>query len=228
MPKSKKLLIIGDSAFAEVAYELFSHDSAYEVLGFAVESAFLKKRELFGLPVVALEEAEKHFAPDQVDFYAALVYSQLNRLRTRLYKQAKSKGYRPASYVSTRAFVWRNVAIGEHVFIFEDNTVQPFVKIGSNVVLWSGNHIGHHSVVRDNVFIASQVVVSGFCDVGENCFMGVNATVANNVSIGRDCLIGAGANILKDTEPGKIYGATMTSPHERKTAREYFKVPPGD
>jgi UDP-3-O-[3-hydroxymyristoyl] glucosamine N-acyltransferase len=126
--------------------------------------------------------------------------------------------------VSSRAFVWRNVEIGEHAFIFEDNTIQPFVKLGANVVLWSGNHIGHHSVVRDNVFISSHVVVSGFCDIGENCFLGVNATLANNVTIARDNLIGAGATILKSTSEDRVYGAQNTRPREELTSRKYFNV----
>lgn len=194
----RDLIIVGDSAFAEVAYEYFTHDSDYRVVAFAVEREFMTRTSLLGLPVVAFEELEQHFAPAQHHFYAALVYSQMNRLRTRLYATAKARGYRPASYVSSRAFVWPNVEVGEHCFIFEDNTVQPFARLGSNVVLWSGNHIGHHSVIKDNCFIASHVVISGFCTVGENCFIGVNATFGNNLEVGDDCLIGAGALIARD------------------------------
>ena len=54
----------------------------------------------------------------------------------------RNKGYQPASYISSNAFVWSNAKIGDHCFIFENNTVQPFVEIGDNVILWSGNHIG--------------------------------------------------------------------------------------
>src|SRR6476620_10315188 len=104
MRKTKKLLIIGDSAFAEIAFEYFTHDSQYEVVGFAVEAAYLKKSELFGLPVLPLEEIEQHFGPAEIEFYAALVYTQMNRLRTRFYREVKSRGYQPASYVSSRAF----------------------------------------------------------------------------------------------------------------------------
>lgn len=194
----RDLVIIGDSAFAEVACEYFTHDSGFRVVAFSVEREFMTRDSLLGLPVVPFEELEQHYDPTSHHFYAALVYTQMNRLRTRLYHAAKAKGFRAASYVSSRAFVWHNVELGEHCFIFEDNTVQPFVRIGDNVVLWSGNHIGHHSVVKDNCFIASHVVVSGFCTVGENCFIGVNATFGNNLAVGDDCLIGAGALIARD------------------------------
>jgi sugar O-acyltransferase (sialic acid O-acetyltransferase NeuD family) len=220
---SEKLILLGDSLFAEIAYEYFTHDSDYTVVAFAVEQQYLKRESLFGLPVIPFEELERQFAPSEHSFYAALVYSQLNRLRTRLYESAKSKGYRPASYISSRAFVWQNVEVGEHCFIFEDNTVQPFAQIEENVVLWSGNHIGHHSRIRKNCFISSHVVVSGVCDVGENCFFGVNATVGNNVTIGADCLIGAGATVTKDIGANTLIKG-MKSEAADFTARQYFKI----
>lgn len=223
MTKTKKLVILGDSAFAEVAYECFTHDSEYEVVGFSVDSAFRDRDQLFGLPVVPFEEIERFFDPAEVEFYAALVYSQLNRLRTRFYDLAKSKGYRAASYVSSRAFVWPNAVIGEHCFIFEDNTVQPFVKIGKNVVLWSGNHIGHHSTIEDNCFISSHAVISGFCTVGANTFIGVNSAIANNVVIGADNWLGVGVNILGNTEPDCIFKGEQPQP-AKVSARRFFKV----
>ena len=55
MQKNQKLVIVGDSAFAEIAYEYFTHDSEYEVVAFAVEREFIKRESLFGLPVVPFE-----------------------------------------------------------------------------------------------------------------------------------------------------------------------------
>jgi sugar O-acyltransferase (sialic acid O-acetyltransferase NeuD family) len=180
-------------------------------VAFAVEREFLTKDRLFDLPVVPLDELEARFPPARHAFYAALVYTQMNRLRTRLYETVKAMGYAPASYVSSRAFVWRNVKLGAHVFIFEDNTVQPFVTVGDNVVLWSGNHIGHHSTIGDNCFISSHVVVSGFCNVGRNCFIGVNATFGNNLDVGDDCLIGAGALIARDVAENTLVKGSLSA-----------------
>src|SRR2546425_12342538 len=198
MGKNRKLVIVGDSAFAEVAYEYFTWDSDYEVVGFSVEKDFLKKNSLFGLPVVPFESVQQAFHPREHHLFVAVVYTQLNRLRARLCAQSRTKGFSLASYVSSKAFVWRNVQVGEHCFIFEHNVVQPFVRLGNNVVLWSGNHIGHHSVIQDHCFISSHVVISGFVQIGESCFFGVNSTVANNVFIGNNCLVGASALILGD------------------------------
>jgi sugar O-acyltransferase (sialic acid O-acetyltransferase NeuD family) len=223
MSESKKLILVGDSAFAEIAYEYYTHDSDYEVVAFAVEVAFRKRDELFGLPVIDVEEMETEFAPCQHSVYVATVYTQLNRLRARLMGEAKAKGYALASYISSHAFIWPNVSIGEHCFIFENNTVQPFVRLEDNVVLWSGNHIGHHSTVKSHCFISSHVVLSGFCVVGESCFLGVNSTVANNITIGPDCWVGPGALIVKDTDAQSFYKAPPAEA-ARITTHRYFKI----
>jgi sugar O-acyltransferase (sialic acid O-acetyltransferase NeuD family) len=223
MEKNRKLVIVGDSAFAEIAYEYFTHDSPYEVVGFSVEREYLKRESLFGLPLVPFEELEGIFRPQEHHVFAALVYTQLNRLRTRLAGEARRKGFALASYVSTRAFLWRNVEVGEHCFVFEDNTVQPFVRLGNNVVLWSGNHIGHHSTIGDNCFISSHVVISGFVEVGENCFLGVNSTIVNNVRVGKDCWLGPGTTVLKDTPDAAFYKPDRSEPGSTSTL-DYFKV----
>src|SRR5882672_327966 len=210
--KTKRLVIVGDSAFAEIAREYFDADTDYRTEAFSVESAYLKRDRLHGLPVVSFDNLESVYPPAEYDVHVAIVYTRLNRLRSRLAQAAKSKGYRLASYVSPRAFVWRNVIMGEHCFVFEDNTLQPFARLGNNVVLWSGNHIGHHSIVRDNCFVSSHVVISGYCDIGENSFLGVNAAVANNVRVARDNWIGPNTVILQDTEPGNLFRSEQPAP----------------
>ena len=46
MDKTKKLIIVGHSGFAEIAHEYFEADSSYEVIAFSVERDYLKKEEL--------------------------------------------------------------------------------------------------------------------------------------------------------------------------------------
>ena len=200
-----KLIIVGNNSFAEIANEYFTHDSNYNVVGFSVEEKFIKADTFLNKPLVAFEELERWHNPEEHSVFVCLGYGHMNKDRTRLYLGAKDKGYGIASYISFRSFVWKNVKIGEHCFIFEDNTIQPFVEIGNNVVMWSGNHIGHHTKIGDNCFLSSHVVVSGLCKIGKNCFLGVNSTIANDLTIGDSCVIGAASNIVKDAVSNKVY-----------------------
>lgn len=204
MKKTKKLLIFGDKSYAEIAYEYFTHDSEYEVVAFTVDRKYLTKEIFCGLPVVPFEDVEVLFPSDQYDVHVAVVYGQLNRIRERICALAKNKGYKLATYISSRAFVWHNAKIGENCFIFEDNTIQPFVDIKNNVILWSGNHIGHGSVIESNCFISSHVVVSGYCCIGRNTFIGVNSSIGNQVSLGANCWVSPGAIIVNSVPEGSL------------------------
>lgn len=207
MKKTKKLVLFGNRDFAQIVYEYFTHDSEYEIVAFCVEEEYLEGDEYFGLPLVAFEDVENIYPPGEYEFHAAIVYGQLNRIREMICAKAKEKGYKLASYVSSRAFVWHNVKLGEHCFIFEDNTVQPFVEIGDNNILWSGNHIGHHSKIGNNNFISSHVVVSGFCEIGSNCFFGVNCTFGNHMKVGSNTWVSPGTMMTKDVPEGSLVKA---------------------
>lgn len=207
---SKKLLIFGAGDIGALAHYYFTNDSSLEVVAFCVDAAYMDATEFLGLPVVPFEAVEKYYPCDEHDLFVALAYSGLNELRRSKYFEAKSKGYTLASYVSTRATVLNDDAIGDNCFVLEDNTIQPFAKIGSNVTLWSGNHIGHHSTIGDHTFIASHVVVSGGVKIGESCFIGVNATLRNHITIGKKCVIGAGTLLLADADDFGVYMGTAT------------------
>jgi sugar O-acyltransferase (sialic acid O-acetyltransferase NeuD family) len=196
--KTQQIIVFGTGEIAELADFYFAHDSACEVVAFTVDEAFLKQTEFHGRPVVPFEQAAEQYPPDRFGFFVAVSYARLNAVRTEKVAAARAKGYRPASYLSSRATVFPGFAPKENCFILEDNTIQPFASIGANVTLWSGNHIGHHSVIEDDVFLASQVVVSGGVRIGQGSFVGVNVTIRDHVTIGKQCVLGAGALVLED------------------------------
>jgi sugar O-acyltransferase (sialic acid O-acetyltransferase NeuD family) len=205
-----RLVIFGAGDIAQLAHFYFTHDSDYDVAAFTVDAAYRTQDEFCGLPLVAFEDVEKTYPAGEFDLFVAVSYAKLNAARAGKCAQALAKGYRLASYVSSKATTWPGLAVGHNCFILEDNTLQPFTRIGHNVTLWSGNHIGHHAEIADNCFITSHVVISGGVKVGENCFIGVNATIRDHVTIGARCVVGAGAVILADAEPEGVYMGNAT------------------
>lgn len=208
--KTKKLVIFGCGEIGQLAHHYFSSDSDYEVVAFTVDAAFVPGPEFCALPVVPIEELTSHYPPGAVEVFVALSYSKLNAVRKEKYFCVKALGYSLASFVSPYATVLNEGRIGENCFIFEENTIQPFVTIGNNVTLWSGNHIGHHSTIGDHCFIASHVVVSGGVEIAEQCFIGVNATLRDHIKVGARCVIGAGALLLSDAELEGVYIGAAT------------------
>lgn len=202
--KSKSCVIFGSNALAEVIAYLLEADSEYSVKGFCVSKDFRKSDEFCERPLVDFETIEQDFPNSNYDMFVAASYAENNRLRESFYLEARNKGYTLLSYVSSKATCMAK-SIGDNTFIFEDNTIQPFVEIGNNVILWSGNHVGHHSVIQENVFVSSHVVISGLCNIGRNSFLGVNSTIKDGVKIGDYSTIGAGALILKNTPSDSTY-----------------------
>jgi sugar O-acyltransferase (sialic acid O-acetyltransferase NeuD family) len=137
--------------------------------------------------------------------FIALSYAQMNKLREKKYYEAKKKGYKLVSYISSKCSYLSQFQCGDNCFIFEDNTIQPFAQIKDNVTLWSGNHIGHHSVIESHNFVSSHVVISGHCTIEPYCFLGVNSTIGHQVKIAKETLVGAGSIITKSTEEKSVY-----------------------
>lgn len=201
----EKIIVFGYGDIAQIANYYFKIDSNYQVVAFTLDRAYITEITFEGLDVIPFDEIEKMYPPDQYKMFIALGYNNLNKLRALKYTEAKQKGYQLVSYVSSKCTYLSQYNSGDNCFIFEDNTIQPFVKIGNNVTLWSGNHIGHHSIIHDHNFISSHVVVSGHCIINSNTFIGVNVTVAHNVEIGKENIIGAGTIITKNTGFGEVY-----------------------
>lgn len=199
------IIIFGSGDIAQIANYYFKTDSPYNVVAFTVDRAYLKDNTFEGLPVIPFEEISSKYPPEKFKMFIAISYAGLNKVRESKYHAAKQLGYTLVSYVSSKCSYLTPYKHGDNCFIFEDNTIQPFVKIGNNVTLWSGNHIGHHSTIHDHNFISSHVVVSGHCVIHPNSFIGVNATLGHKVEIGSENVIGAGSIITKSTAPGSVY-----------------------
>ncbi|MCS6893083.1 MAG: acetyltransferase [Deltaproteobacteria bacterium] len=211
MVTGEKIIIFGLLDLAEIAWFYITKDTSNEVACFTVHEKYKTCDEFKGLPVVPFEHIEREFSPDSHIFFAPLSPRGMNKIRESIYLQAKEKGYSFFTYVSPRATVLTE-EIGENCFIFEDNTIQPFVKIGNNCVFWSGNHIGHHSVIHNHVFFSSHVVLSGHCEVMSYSYFGVNSTIRNGIKINEGTCVGMSACVTKDTEPWTIYVGVPARP----------------
>lgn len=210
MKKTKKAILFGTSGQAEVMSYLLEIDSDYEVVAFTASQDYVKTDKIFGKPLVAFENIENIYPPKEYEMHIAIGYNDRNKTRTKFYNQAKEKGYNLLTYISSKCTNFAKT-IGDNCFIFEDNTIQPFVEIGNNCILWSGNHIGHHSIIADNIFISSHVVISGHCKIGSFSFLGVNSTIRDSIEIADNTLLGAGCLILKDTKEDSIYIGTKAT-----------------
>ncbi len=200
-----KIILFGTGDIAQIANYYFETDTEHEIVAFTVDKAYATSDSYEGKPLVAFENITEHYPASEYKMFIALSYARMNRLREQKYHEAKAKGYELVSYISTHCTNLSQFTPGDNCFIFEDNTIQPFVKIGNNVTIWSGNHIGHHSIIESHNFISSHVVISGHCHIKSYTFLGVNATIGHKVTIEEGTLLGAGTITTKDTVKDGVY-----------------------
>lgn len=217
-----KIVVFGTGDIAQIANYYFEIDSEHEVVAFTVDAAYRGADTFEGKPVVDFEALQETHPPTEFKMFIATSYAKLNKIREAKYHEAKAKGYELVSYISSRCSYMSQFPCGDNCFIFEDNTIQPFVRIGNNVTLWSGNHIGHHSVIDDHNFVSSHVVISGHCHIKSNCFLGVNATLHNGVTVERENILAAGAIIGKNTVEQGVYLPARTTLHDKKSSELNF------
>lgn len=204
--KTKKLVIVGSGRFAELIKMYFAKYSEYEPIAFCLDREYMDKDVFSGLPVVAFEDIQTLYPPEEYEMFVAFGYKNCNQLRAQKYFEAKEKGYKLATFVAPQVIrIEEDSPIGENTFIFENQVIQPGVTIGNNVIMWSGNHLGHDCTIEDHCFITSHVVISGFTRIGEYTFIGVNATLRNDITVGKSNIIGAGCSILKSTGDNEVF-----------------------
>lgn len=213
-----RIVIFGTGKIADQAYFYLTNDSPHEVVAFTVDREYLREGMKMGLPVVAFEEVQDVYSPNDYGMFVAVGYQDLNRFRAKKYEEARTKGYTLISYVSSRAANFGDIEVGDNCFVLEFAVLQPCSKIGNDVFIWSSNHIGHHAQVGDHCYIAGNVVISGSTNVGAYCFIGVNATLGHEISIGEESFIGAGSLITKDVERRSVYISADTQKYRLDSA----------
>jgi sugar O-acyltransferase (sialic acid O-acetyltransferase NeuD family) len=201
----RRVVLFGNGQMASMARFYLTHDSPCEVAAFTVDGDRITESTLEGLPVVPFEDVEQRYPPGSFDMVVSVSYRRLNHLRAEKVEAARAKGYRLASYVSSRAHTWPDLRHGDNCLILEGSFIQPFAEIGYDVFVGLGAIVGHNSVIGDHVFIAPGAVMLGNVRVGPYTLLGANATVRDGVTIGKECVIGAGVTIRRDVEDGAVY-----------------------
>jgi len=220
----RKLILFGIGKIGQVAYHHFSTDSDYQVAAFATDAAYIPKDGHYeGLPMVDFADIEKQFPPQEHDMFIAVGYQDLNQLRAGRCADAKRKGYKLASYISSQNTHMRAGQVGENSFVMSGEPVQPQARVGDNCFIWTNAIVGHHAQIGNHCWVTSGVVIGGNSRVGDCCFLGLGATIGHEITIGNHSLIGAGALITKDAPENSVYIASET-PRFRLTSQQFMKM----
>ena len=201
---SKKIIIYGISAYAEMMYYNFGNYSDFTVVAFCVDQEYLKETSFCGLPVLPFENIDKTHPINQYKMFVAIGFSQM-RNRKILFDKAKNKSYTLVNFISPKAVIHDNLILGENNVIQSSVDIDIFVTIGDNNVFWTGSILGHNLVVGSHNYISGGGGLGGNCVVGDSCFLGNGAIMVNNINVADETYLVAGTVILKNTEKACQY-----------------------
>jgi sugar O-acyltransferase (sialic acid O-acetyltransferase NeuD family) len=218
----RPLVIFGTGGFAEIAKYYFERDSTYSVVGFTVDATYVVEATFQGLPVVAFEELKASFPPDQAEMFVAMGIQKVNQIRAAKVAEAEARGYRLASYLSSRARVPDDLVLQSNTFIMEEVGLQANVTVGRNSVLWPRTGVGFRSRIGDHCWLVTATLGESVT-VGDYSFIGLNATISSHVAIAPSNVIGAGALILEDTKESSVYKG-HASERSRVPSRRLFRI----
>ena len=200
----RKLLLFGAGAFAEIAHYYFREDSPYETTAFVVDGTHLRETNYHGLPVIAWEEAVERFPARDHDFFVALGLHRLNQTRAEKVAMVEANGYRVASFVSSKATVPRDLAIGPNTMIMEHTGIQPYTQVGRNTIIWGMTRVAFRTRIGNHCWLVSAAIGES-CTIDDHTFIGLNATIGPHVHVAARNLVGAGAVLTQSTQPDQVF-----------------------
>lgn len=193
---SEKLIIVGTGLSAKQVFDFIKMHNLFDIMGFAIDSAY-KKEELYqGLPVFDLENLKEHIDIKTTQIYVALGWNKLNADRRKLYLRLKEDGYSFANLISPLAVI-RGTLDGDNIWINDYSVLQSDSKIESNVVIRENVLIGNGSIIEPHCFLGVHSIVGGGARVGQQTFVGMRGTVFDGRRVGQKCLIGACAVVKR-------------------------------
>ncbi len=209
----EKLIIFGNGFCAEVVAKIILESNNFEIICFTVDKKYIKKKKIFGIPVIDFETVKKKYKNKKnCRIFVAAGYSSMNKVREKIFKNIKKIGFKIASIVHPKAILPRDFKYGQNCLIMNSVHIHPLVKIGNNNFLWPGSIISHHVKVGNNCWFTSGSAVAGNTYIGNNCFFGINSSITNNLRINDYSFIGARALVAKNLKKKSV----VISPEDMK------------
>lgn len=199
----RRLVIYGDTAFAEEIYLIITREGKDRVVAFTNEKKFITRDNILGIPVLPTEVVETTIGKD-FEVLIAYGYIKMNNLREKIYKECLSYGWSIGKYVSCNAVCFSD-NIGEGTMIWPNCYIGPNVRIGLCNIIQASCTLAHDNELGDFNYLAPSVVMGGRSKVCSHSFIGLNSTVKSDVILNDYTLLGCGCNMLANSASHGCY-----------------------
>lgn len=217
----KKLIIFGDSDFAKLLKWYIDHDDKRDVVAFCVNKQYMKKDIFEGLPIIAFEDIENVYPPEEYDILLGIGYNKINNIRKQVFYACKQKGYNIASYIHSSSLIQTD-NLGEGNIILEQTLVEPFATIGDCNLIWCKISIAHDGRIGSFNTIAGMASLCGDVTIKNNCFIGNASVIREHVTVEDYSLIGAATFVGRDVVSYSVVAAPKSIVLEGKRSTDFM------
>lgn len=198
----RKVIVYGSANLSKMLFYDAVDREDFQISCFTVEKNYLKDRDKqLGLPLVAFEEIEYLFPPDEYDMIA--LFHGIPRMRERAdkYSLVKRKGYKLRNYISHMADITPEISMGDNNVILGYTHIGIGGTMSDNNLIRQNVYLGHDFKLGNNNTIVPGCTIGGQCEIKNNCFIGLGVTIIDHTIIAEETLIGAGSTVIRNTEP---------------------------
>lgn len=174
-----KLLIVGAGGFGRVTLEhaIQNYDCAF------VDDGKPVGEMINGVTVVGCIDDLKRLYEEYKNIVIPIGN---NKVRARVYHQAKEIGYRIPNIVCNSAYISPFAVVGDGCIILNNVVVQNGSKVGNGTILNPGVEVHHDSTVGNFCCIYTNSVIRTFAKVEDGIKIGSNITISNSMIISSD------------------------------------------
>ena len=195
-----RAIIVGAGLMGREA-AAYAEECGFTVKGFLDSRAHVLDGFLGYPPIISSVEA---YVPKAEDRFVCAVGAP--DLRMEYAERIAARGGRFATLVHPRAYVGRNVAVGEGTIIAPNASVTNDARLGRHVIVNVNASVSHDCVLGDGCTLSPGCHVAGLCRFGACVFLGVGAAVIPEVELGDGVYVAAGAVVVGSVAAGRVMG----------------------
>lgn len=192
----KQVILIGGGGHASVLVDLIRLRSL-KLIGISARSKDEIIEDLQGFYFIGNDDLVLKYFPHEVSLINGVGSTQDTRLRRKIFRSFKSRGYEFTSLVHPSAIIADNVQMGEGVQVMAGAVIQSGSTIGENTIINTKASVDHHCKIGAHVHLAPGVTLSGGVKVESGAHIGTGSVVIENIIIGKECLVAAGAVVIR-------------------------------
>lgn len=198
--KNKRLLIIGAGAMAREAYQYATESLLDFEFGGFLDSRSSALAGFVGYPPILSSVEDYNLSKDDV-FLSAIG----DPVQRRHYVEAiSSRGGRFISIIHPRAYIGRNVSIGQGCIIAPSVAVTCDVTLGNHVIINVQSSVSHDCTLGDYVTVSPGCHLAGGCQLDEGTFLGCHSALIPRTHLAPGIFVAAGAVVVESEQRPNI------------------------